>query len=117
MTSDCFDSGAAFVGSLMRQHGLSNYVANGEDRRIVSLQLLIYSDETTLTELNLCFVEAGNFGIGFAADRHKNSVENFSAFFNVGAFEGSANSAPLFPQRRYGRVYQNGFEQLFQTLV
>ena len=68
VTRDGFDRGSSFMRGFMRQHGFADYVSDGVDGGVVGLQLLVDLDESARTDFDLSFVEAGNFGIGFASD-------------------------------------------------
>ena len=63
-----------FVG----QHGLADHVADGVNRGVVGLQLLVYLNESALADFDLSFLQAGNFGIRLASDRNQNLVEELS---------------------------------------
>ena len=56
LTSDIFGSHVAFVNRFVRQHRLTNQVANGVDVANIGFHLLINRNETTLVNLNAGFI-------------------------------------------------------------
>ncbi len=50
VAGDGFGGGASFMRSLVRKHGLTDYIADGVDRGIVGLELLVDLDESALAE-------------------------------------------------------------------
>src|SRR6202042_3449252 len=62
-------------------------------------------------------VEARNFGVGSATDRHKHAIKNLFILLYVGTFESDADSGLFVLQRLNGGVEQNRREEFFQTLV
>ena len=70
VSGDGFDGGAAFMHCLVGEHGFSGDVADGVDGRLGGLALLVDFDESLGIDFDLRFVEAGDFGVGTAADGH-----------------------------------------------
>ena len=68
---------------LVREHRFARDVADGVDRGLGSLALLVDFDESLGVDFDFRFVEAGDFGIRPAADRHQHAVEDLLFFFYV----------------------------------
>ena len=103
--------------AFVRQHGLADHVADGVNRGIVGLQLLVYLNESARADLNLSLVQAGNFGIRLASHRHQNFVEDLFALLDLRAVEGHADAVGFLFHRGNGGVEQDGIENLFYPLV
>ncbi len=117
VSGDGFDGGAAFMRGFVRQHGFADHIADGVDGGVVGLQLLVDLDESARADFDLSFVEAGDFGIGFASDGDQNFVEDFFALFDFGPVEGDAHAIGFFFHRGDGGVEQDGGENLFHAFV
>ncbi len=63
VSSDGFDGDTSLVRSLVRQHGLTNHVADRVDEGIGGLKLLVHFDKATRVDLHLRFVESGDLGV------------------------------------------------------
>ena len=70
MSGDGFRGGASFVHGFVSQHGFSDHVSDGVDGGVVCLELFVYLDESARTDFDLTLVQAGDFGIRLASDRH-----------------------------------------------
>src|SRR5207253_649302 len=53
VSSNVFDCCASLVRCLVRQHWLPDNIADGIDRRIISLQMLVYLDKPALSQADL----------------------------------------------------------------
>ena len=62
-------------------------------------------------------VEAGDFGIRPAADRHQHAIEDLLFFFYVWTFERDADPGLFVLERFDGSIQQNRREKFFQPLV
>src|SRR5579863_1625012 len=112
VSGDGFGGGSSFMRGFVRQHGLADYVSDCEDSGVIGLELLVDLNESAGAELDLGFVEAGNFGIGFAADRDEDFVEDFLALFDFRAVESHAQAAGFFFYCGNSSVEHDGGETL-----
>ena len=117
VSCDGFDGGASFMRSLVRKHGLADYVANGVDRGIVSLQLLVDLDESALADLHMCLFQTRDFGIGLAAHGDQNPIEHFLLRAAILRFERGANAGAFVFHCLHGCVEQDSVEEFFQSFV
>ena len=60
----------------MGEHGFAHHVADGVDGGVGGLQLFVHFDESAGVDFDLGVVEAGNFGVGPAANGNQDTVEN-----------------------------------------
>src|SRR5215469_10908835 len=104
MSGDVFHRSASFMGSVVSEHGLADYIADGVNRGSVGMEMLIGLEEAAWADADLSAVKAANFGIWFAPHRDQNLVENLFAFFYVFAVEAHANAVRFFLHRSYGGV-------------
>ena len=71
---DNFCGNVAFVHAFVRQHRLTDDVADSEDVRHVGAQLFVDVDEATLVNFNTGFAGIQQFAVRHAADRHQHRV-------------------------------------------
>lgn len=71
---DNFCGNVAFVHAFVRQHRLTDDVADSEDVRHVGAQLFVDVDEATLVNFNTGFAGIQQFAVRHAADRYQHRV-------------------------------------------
>ena len=107
----------AFVRGLVGQHGFADHVADGVDRRIVGLQLLVHLNESACAHFNCVLSRPGNFRIRFAPHRYQNFVENLLAFLDLRRHRRSHGCRCFFFHGGHSGVQQNGIKIFFDPLV
>ena len=75
VAGDHFRRHLAFVHRLVRQHGLADDVADGEDVRHVGALLLVHRDEALLVDLDAGVLGTDQLAVGATAHRHQHAVE------------------------------------------
>ena len=102
---------------LVSQHWLSGNIADGINRGIGGLALLVDFDEAFRIHFDLGFVETRNFRVRPTSHRHQHAVEHLFFLFHIRTVKNHPDAILLFFQRLHRSVQQNGGEELFQTLV
>ena len=91
-TGDNFGSNVAFVNAFVRQHRLTDDIADSEDVRHVGTQLFINADKATLVNFNACFTGIEVFTVRHAADSHQHGVVALSFSRGFFAFHGNVDT-------------------------
>src|SRR5216684_9052736 len=99
VAGDCLNGRAALMHCLVGKHRFTRDVADGVDRGIGGLPLLVDFDESLLVDLDFRLIQAGDLGIRPAPHRHQHAVEYLLFFFYIWTFESYANASLLVLER------------------
>lgn len=74
LPGDNFSGNVAFVNAFMRQHRLTDDIADSEDVRHVGAQLFVDADKATVVNFHACFARVEVFTVRHTTDRHQNRI-------------------------------------------
>ncbi|CWN32114.1 Uncharacterised protein [Neisseria meningitidis] len=97
-----FGGNVAFVNGFVRQHRLTDDVADGVDVRHIGTHLFVHFDEAAIGYGNACFFRADEFAVGRAAGGNQYGIVALRLFRRICTFKGNVNAV-------FFRLDCNGF--------
>ncbi len=91
-TGDNFSGNVTFVNAFVRQHRLTDDIADREDVRHVGAQLFVNADEATVVHFHASFARVEVFTVRHTADSHQHGIITLRFGRRFFAFHGNVNT-------------------------
>ena len=92
LTGDNFSGNVTFVNTLVRQHRLTDDIADSKDVRYVSAQLFVYADEATVVNFYASLASIEVFTVRHTADSHQHRIVTLCFCWCFFAFHGNVDT-------------------------
>ena len=92
MAGTVFSGNVAFVNGLVRQHWLTDDVADSVDVRHVGAHLFVHFDEAAVSYGNTCFFGADEFAVRRTTGSHQYGIVTLWLFRRICTFKSNVNA-------------------------
>ena len=92
LTGDNFSGNVTFVNTFVRQHRLTDDIADSKDVRHVGAQLFVNADEATVINFNASFARVEVFTVRYTTDSYQHSIVTLSFGRGFFAFHGNVDT-------------------------